>query len=79
MTLFVGFQFLVDPARRAQVIVEDVRGRTSEGFWTDGHGANQGAGLGRRQDWDRRGRRRSMPADDRRCSLKSCPMHSLIL
>ena len=23
MTLFVGFQFLVDPARRAQVIVED--------------------------------------------------------
>ncbi|MFH0727281.1 MAG: Xaa-Pro peptidase family protein [Pseudomonadota bacterium] len=26
MTLFVGFQFLVDPSRRAQVIVEDVRG-----------------------------------------------------
>ena len=32
MTLFVGFQFLVDPARRAQVIVEDVRGGPPRDF-----------------------------------------------
>lgn len=32
MTLFVGFQFLVDPARRAQVIVEDVRGGAPRDF-----------------------------------------------
>ncbi|MHB8867968.1 MAG: M24 family metallopeptidase [Thermoleophilia bacterium] len=32
MTLFVGFQFLVDPARRAQVIIEDVRGGAPRDF-----------------------------------------------
>jgi Xaa-Pro dipeptidase len=32
MTLFVGFQFLVDPSRRAQVVVEDVRGGPPRDF-----------------------------------------------
>jgi Xaa-Pro aminopeptidase len=32
MTLFVGFQFLVDPSRRAQVIIEDVRGAAPRDF-----------------------------------------------